>query len=135
MKKGSMAAGALILIFIIGSVWLLTRKTESTQPPAQTTPAATANSVKTVEIIMTDDGYQPNTITINVGDKLRFVNKGRNAHWPASNIHPTHDLYPEFDPKRGLAPGEKWAFTFLNKGHWPMHDHLYPEIKGVITVK
>ncbi|MDO8496545.1 MAG: cupredoxin domain-containing protein [bacterium] len=89
---------------------------------------------ETVIIKMTDDSFNPQDITIHVGAIIIFKNMGKDDHWPASNIHPTHEIYPEFDPHRPIPPGEDWVFTFDKAGTWKLHDHLYPNIAGTITV-
>lgn len=106
-------------------------------------------SQSTVHVInMTDDGFQPSEITINKGDTISFKNVGKNPHWPASNNHPTHTIYPGsgiekcgtaeangiFDACRGLNAGETFSFTFNAPGVWRFHDHLFPDTGGVITV-
>lgn len=109
------------------------------QPTAPIPPTSTAGN--TVEII--SSGFSPNTLTINVGDTVTFVNKDSTTHWPASNIHPTHTLYPEsggcigskFDACNSLAQGETFSFTFNEKGSWNYHDHLQPGLTGTIIVK
>jgi plastocyanin len=88
-----------------------------------------------IRIEMFDTEYKPSHITIKKGQTVIFENKGKNNHWPASNIHPTHGIYPEFDPKRSISPNDSWSFTFNQTGIWRMHDHDYPEITGVITVE
>ena len=57
------------------------------------------------------------------------------SFWPASNIHPTHMIYPEFDAKRPVASGKDWSFTFTKKGTWRYHDHLNPEATGTVVVE
>ncbi len=84
---------------------------------------------------MKDDGFEPVNITIKQGETMEFRNDGKNEHWPASNIHPTHEIYTEFDPKRPIAPDASWSFTFGEAGKWRYHDHLYPEIGGLISVE
>jgi plastocyanin len=84
---------------------------------------------------MTESGYSPSSVTIRKGDAVRFVNASQSAYlWPASNLHPTHELYPEFDPREPLGPGEEWTFVFEEAGEWSYHDHLKPRIRGVISV-
>ena len=83
---------------------------------------------------MTEKGYTPRNITIREGDTVSFENTGKNELWPASNIHPSHEIYPAFDPKKVVKPGETWSFTFTKAGVWRYHDHIYPEITGSITV-
>ncbi len=91
-------------------------------------------SGKVVTIVMTDDGFSPSEVTIKEGDKVTFVNEGKNPHWPASNFHPTHGIYPEFDPLKGILPGDEWSFI-LKVGKWHFHDHLYPSFTGTIVVE
>jgi plastocyanin len=88
-----------------------------------------------VTIHMDEKGFAPSQITISVGEKVTFENVGKEEHWPASNIHPTHSVYSEFDPKKGIKPGETWTFIFDKEGAWRFHDHLFAEFTGVVTVK
>ena len=90
---------------------------------------------KKILMIMNDSEFSPSSIEINAGDSIIFSNKGKNQRWPASNTHPTHEIYSEFDPKTPIAPGSSWEFQFNKSGTWRYHDHLSPGIRGVITVK
>ncbi len=85
-------------------------------------------------IRMTENGFEPKTLTVTAGDEVLFINNDDTDHWPASNFHPTHTLYPEFDSKDGIAPGESWKIKFEKVGVWRMHDHLFPHLTGTITV-
>lgn len=99
-------------------------------------------SAKEVVIEINESGFHPDTINIVPGTKVIFKNTGKQAHWPASNYHPTHTLYPEgggclgskFDACQSLQPGEKYSFTFNKTGSWPAHDHIYPGLTMVINV-
>src|SRR5689334_8151471 len=75
--------------------------------------AGQVNAVKDGEVIikMTEDGFKPDHIHIKKGTKVRFVNKDKVFHWPASDFHPTHGLYPEFDPRVPIAMGKEWDFV------------------------
>lgn len=84
---------------------------------------------------MPDGQFIPNKLEINQGDEIVFVNKGTKSRWPASNIHPTHDIYPQFDPKKEILPGESWTFQFNQAGTWRFHDHIYASLTGEIAVK
>ncbi len=79
-------------------------------------------------------GFSPKTLEIPPGTTVVFDNKDNVAHWPASNLHPTHSIYPEFDPKKGIEPGKDWSFTFQKAGEWKYHDHLNPSLTGIIIV-
>ncbi len=87
-----------------------------------------------VTITRTQDGYEPKDIVITKGDIVSFVNESEEYHWPASDLHPTHGVYPEFDPLRPIAPGEEWKFKFDKVGVWKYHDHIRANKTGTITV-
>lgn len=87
-----------------------------------------------VIIKMTGEGFSPSEVKIQLGSTVRFVIKDKYWHWPASDLHPTHTLYPEFDPQKPIGPGEEWSFTFEKTGEWGFHDHLSPYITGKVIV-
>lgn len=99
-------------------------------------------------IEMRPEGFDPSTIIVKKGDIIEFRNLGNQLHWPASNIHPTHRLYPDsdiekcgasekgmFDACRTLQPGESYSFQFDHTGTWRFHDHAAPQLKGKIIVE
>ncbi|MBI3290513.1 cupredoxin domain-containing protein [Candidatus Microgenomates bacterium] len=98
-----------------------------------TTPTAHAHSSVTV-VKMTPKAFIPNEVTVDQNSTIIFINQDEIPRWPASNIHPTHELYPEFDPKHEVKPGESWNFKPKKAGAWQFHDHLDPHIRGTITV-
>ena len=99
-------------------------------------------------LLIYDDGFESKSIEIRQGETIAFENAGEEPHWPASNIHPTHRMYPgsgnencgtdqstaSFDACRGLMPGESYTFTFDFPGVWRFHDHLNPELSGEVSV-
>ena len=97
------------------------------------TPAVGAHT-ETQVIKMVPGGFEPQEATIDENSAVIFVNQDTIGRWPASNNHPTHELYPEFDPKREIAPGESWAFKPKSIGGWKYHDHVNPHLRGVLTV-
>lgn len=88
-----------------------------------------------ITITMTEAGFSPAKLSIKKGTTVIFINKGKELHWPASNIHPSHGIYPEFDPRKPIEVRASWSFKFGKVGSWRFHDHLAPTTKGVITVK
>lgn len=80
------------------------------------------------------NGFEPKEISIKQGETVIFENTDKVSHWVASDDHPTHEIYSEFDPKRPIKSGESWEFTFTKKGEWQFHDHLFPEFSGVVRV-
>lgn len=84
---------------------------------------------------ITRDGFVPQQITVRLGQTVRFINESGVEVWPASDLHPTHNLYPEFDPKQPVGVGSAWSFIFLKPGRWDYHDHLNPTHVGTVIVK
>lgn len=96
--------------------------------------ASQNTEVPSAIIVRTDQGFVPDEVTIKQGQTVLWKNESKNFDWPASNIHPTHGIYPEFDPKRPIAPGEEWSFKFDRIGSWQFHDHLQANILGKVNV-
>ena len=102
----------------------------------------------TTVIHMTPNGFEPKEVTIEQGDIVIFENRDTKGRWPASNIHPTHRLYPDtdlekcgresetipFDACDVIPPDESYSFSFIHDGEWRLHDHLSPNFKGTIIV-
>lgn len=87
-----------------------------------------------VTIVRTATGYEPNEVTIKKGDIILWTNESGEFHWPASDLHPTHGIYPEFDPLVPVGPEEDWKFKFDKVGVWKFHDHIRANEVGVVTV-
>jgi len=120
----------IIVLVIIGGFFLFNKEDE--EPIV--TEEIDLSGVVTHEVILTADGYIPEDITIKKGEAVIFRTTEGNLFWPASNIHPSHTIYPEFDPKIPVSPDETWAFVFDELGAWKYHDHLNPIYRGVINV-
>jgi len=99
------------------------------------TPPSVSSVGGDVVISMTDTGFTPSSVTIAAGDTVTFVNDGQAKHWPASVIHPTHQILPGFDNLGGLETGDVYSFRFTKAGNWNFHDHLNPNFLGTVTVK
>jgi len=81
------------------------------------------------------DGFYPEEITIRIGETVRFITSRGKPFWPASNLHPTHEIYETFDPKRPVPPNDSWSFTFEKSGNWKFHDHIHPNFTGKVIVQ
>jgi len=55
-------------------------------------------------ITLTESGFEPTSTTVKLGDSVTFTSKRGKPFWPASDLHPSHELYPQFDPKRPIDP-------------------------------
>ena len=83
---------------------------------------------------MTADGFEPQELTTDTNSVVVFVNQDAIPRWPASNTHPTHEIYSDFDPKRPIEIGASWAFKPKKIGTFKFHDHLNPHLRGSLTV-
>ncbi len=80
-------------------------------------------------------GFAPATLTVSVGGTVSFMNGSNTNMWVASDPHPIHNDYPDFDAGRGYAPGDTYEFTFTKTGTYGYHDHLNPTRGGTIVVE
>jgi hypothetical protein len=126
-----------ILIIILSIIIIILRSSSPKQITNQPTqaPLPKVSPVAIETIIMKPDSFEPSTLTVKKNTKIIFKNEDSVERWPASNIHPSHGIYPEFDPRTGIKPGEEWSFVFDKIGIWRMHDHLIPSITGTITIE
>lgn len=108
--------------------------TKTTNSSTSTTPS-TATVSQTFSVSYTTSCYTPSALAIKKGDKVVFTNNTSNKYmWPASDPHPSHTDYPEFDAGKDITPGGTYSFTFTKIGSWGYHDHNKPNCHGTITV-
>lgn len=128
----------VIVVFGLGGVgYVLSSNTNELQTAVETksTPSQTSTEqsrpvvkkVETVTVAYTDNGFSPQSIKIVKGSTVNFVNKSSIPLWVASDPHPEHTNYPEFDViyDRDEYPGmgEDFSFTFEKEGTWEYHSH------------
>ncbi len=123
-KNIIIVAGILIIVVIIG---IARRGGLQSVLPQQV-------SRWEVTVTLTEAGFEPEPLTVAQGTTVTFKTTRSDAFWPASDLHPTHDIYPEFDPKEPTDSTKTWSFTFDRVGTWKYHDHLFPYYRGTITV-
>ncbi len=86
------------------------------------------------EVVLQNDGFEPQEITIAVGDVVKFSSVRAHAFWPASDQHPAHSDYSAFDPRRPINMDDVWEFQFTKAGTWDYHDHLNSTLTGTVHV-
>ena len=128
MKKSMMVIGGVLGICLVGSgiVYGLSQRGKATESKIK---------LDGKTIVITEDGFTPESLTVSVGTTIKFVNSDTYWHWPASDPHPSHTFYSELDPKQPIKPGTVWEVTLSKAGTWGLHDHLAPYVIGSITVK
>lgn len=93
-------------------------------------------SPATVTVTYSDKGFSPASVEIKFGDSVRFVNTTNGAMSVASNPHPQHTNYSEFDQWKTSQQGQReFTFTFGKAGNWTYHNHLSPAQGGTVIVK
>ncbi len=139
MKKRAFIILILAVVIVGTGIFFLSDKTKNqpkipeTLPNAETLPST--QNLKTYKVVLGENGFEPQNITIKKGDVIEFSTSGDKHFWPASDIHPTHGIYPEFDPQDAIQPGKTWSYKFEKTGTWRFHDHLAPYHTGRITVE
>lgn len=106
--------------------------------PDPSTPEPSApdgGDVAVFEVIYNGTSFSPATLTIKNGDIVNFKNQSSSSFRPASDPHPTHTNYPEFDAKQPIAAGGNYQFKFTKSGTWGYHNHLNPTVTGTIIVQ
>src|SRR3989338_9434805 len=74
------------------------------------------SSTQIYSMVLTKDGFSPEEINIRKGDTVIFTSNAEKPFWPASDLHPTHGIYPEFDPRQPIESGQSWSFKFNKEG-------------------
>jgi plastocyanin len=122
-----------VFLLIAGMVILGASCQNAKNADTATQPVVQANGL-TATVLMKNGSFEPDLITVTKGTRVIFKNADAAPHWPASNPHPTHDIYPEFDPQQNVDPGTEWSFIFGKVGTWKYHDHLNPTVRGTVVV-
>ncbi len=89
---------------------------------------------RTTTILLTATGFEPRLVSIRVGESITFRTDREKDFWPASNLHPSHLVYPEFDAKGPVNASDAYTFRFTSSGSWRYHDHLSPQFTGTVIV-
>ena len=109
-------------------------KKDTSMKSDQGAAAVTAIPKETV-VTYNASGFSPQTITIKKGETVVFQNKTGKSASVASNPHPIHTAYPEFDQYKTDQKGkDEFRFTFLKVGTWGYHDHLNASNGGTVVV-
>ncbi len=90
-----------------------------------TTGSATSGSE--IEVIMANRAYDPDTVTIKVGDTVTWINEDAPRHdVVADNGEFKSDLFDK---------GQSFSFTFTTVGTYPYHCTIHPGMTGTIIVQ
>jgi len=104
----------------------------------------TSNEVVTVTY--TAGGFESDTVTIEQGEQVRWVNESGSAMWIATDLHPSHAEYegttrsehcPDEDNSSfdQCETGDVYTFTFDKAGEWGYHNHVNASHGGTVIVE
>ncbi len=96
----------------------------ATQPPQESTNVSGKQPSTTVKI--SNFKYEPATLTIHVGETVKFVNQDEEPHTVTAKDG-------SFNSK-GLDTNQDWIYTFTQTGTFPYFCTIHPFMKGTITV-
>jgi plastocyanin len=148
---------ALIIIVILaaGAYFFVAHSAAAPATPAaaviaQPQTVAVTPGMPAPLVTYSDKGFSPKTLSVKVGDTVRFVNNSSHGMWVASNTHPTHTQYDGtslsqhcsasantnggFDECTPVDPGTVYSFTFTKAGSFMFHNHLQASDTGTVTV-
>jgi plastocyanin len=105
-----------------------TGTTATTAAPGSTTTASsTTGGGNEVQVIMTNRSYDPETVTIKVGDTVTWVNQDAPQHdVVADNGEFKSDLFDK---------GQSFSHTFTAAGTYPYHCSIHPGMTGTVIVE
>lgn len=138
VEKNSSWAWLIIVILVLivaAALYFLVFKKDGEPPKPQFSAEILALAEQPNSIKMNGSEFSPKSLSIKAGNSVNFVNLDTEEHWPASDDHPSHQIYSNFDPRRPIKVGESWSFKFDKAGTWGCHDHLFPNFRCSIVVE
>lgn len=149
----------IIVLIAIGGYFLFAYRAAAPEVPAPVTDETAgdaaggtmlADSEIAEFVTYTDDGFSPASITVQVGDTVRFTNNSAGGMWVAVDEHPTHTEYDGtstrehcadgvptsdvFDQCTRNQSGESWDYRFMKAGTFEYHNHAQASHGGTVTV-
>lgn len=126
----------------LGVIGLFTRVTKPTEivPQTKNTPTSPAQSsrtapVKEAVVRLTDSGFEPQKITIQKGESVRWEKASKDARASVnSDDHPLHRKFPELNLGE-FTDGYVLSHVFTIPGTYTYHDHFHPDRKGIVVVE
>ncbi len=130
----------IVLYVVIGAlvyaaiyfVWY--RRSLSSYSTSPTTNYGASAPAVTSMVKVTANGFEPQTITVKVGDKVTWTNASGGQVSINSNDHPTHLLYPPLN--LGVVnDSQSVSLVFDKAGSYGYHNHFNPGETGVVVVQ
>lgn len=122
----------ILLIIILASILLIASCAKAPQATVQDTAKDTQSVIsdsavneKVTNVVIKGFAFNPNTITVNVGDKVRWTNEDA----------ATHTIKSELVNSPNIARGGTFEHTFDKAGTYDYICGLHPSMQGRVIVK
>lgn len=133
----------LVIVVALAGCTSLTNGDDNT--PTDTNGEQNEESSGDNVVSYSSSGFSPETIRINEGETVTWVSEGP-AMWVASDVHPTHTVYPDSSIQRcgsdeedtifdQCSAGNEYSFTFDEPGEWGYHNHRRAAHTGTVLVE
>jgi plastocyanin len=141
-KKNLWGALAIVIIVLaISGVLLLknnSQKLSSNNPNSseqtQNSSQKTIPAIKSVNITVTDTGFNPQTVTLKAGEQVIWTNKSGKDATVNSDAYPTNLLWP-FLNLGIFGNGTSVSVNFATKGKYTYYNYLSQDQKGSVIVE
>ena len=149
-NRAGLWIGLIIAVLAVGGLayWALTGDTADTmtetnttsnnpssqlQIGAKETDSDTPASTQTATIVFTNNGFEPNSITVKKGTVVTIKNESDNDVEFSSDNHPSHLTNREMNTDT-LAAGTSTTYTANTVGTFGFHDHIDDSKTGTVVV-
>ena len=88
-----------------------------------------------VNITRNASSFSPSSVTITVGDQIKWINSSGGDIQPSSNPHPDHTNYTALNMSVISNNSSSTTGALNNTGTWGYHDHLNDGVGGTIVIQ
>jgi plastocyanin len=143
MSKNLIIIIIIVVVIIAGGFFLFKNSSNQTSPATISPTSQTSQQAESPSpseamsqntVTLTQNGFEPQTITITVGEKVTWINKSGDVATVNSDVHPTHLLYPPLNLGQ-FTDGKTMELTFPKAGTFTYHDHYHPNRTGKVIVQ
>jgi len=124
-----------VLVLIGGGAYFVTkRNNKPASTPAAQSESTNSNQFSVLTITYSENGFSPESLTVNVGSTVTIVNASSRTLQFESDPHPQHT--DDTDLNAGvIAPNKSATIVVSKKGTFGYHNHLNSSQTGTITVQ
>ncbi len=87
----------------------------------------------TQEIVLSDQGFLPKTVSVKKGTRVVWINNSKDTATVNSDDHPSHTKSPVLNLGE-FEPGSNLQLILDKPGTYSYHNHLNPEMTGTVII-